>query len=290
MSKETIMLGVSILALMVAGFAAYSVYYIDDIKPQSVAVEVKDYTNDFESIQSAIYQVNQNLETFESETVKELEQIKTELADKVIPVEQKTQQISLPFKITTNKQLFLQNDVVIISIENVSPQTSIKIELLSSSNELIVTKNVFSDSAGRIQTILQLPALIPAGNYSVQTTYNGSVDTTLITVIEQDASNSESSELLTSQTVQSKLTLILDKEQYSLGDIIFVSGVGPADSSVDLEITDPNDRIKTSHSSSGEDGTYTIIYMIPLDAETGSWEINLTVGNEESETIVEIIA
>ena len=290
MSKETIILGVSILALMVAGFAAYSVYYIDYIKSQSAAVEVKDYTKDFESIKSAISQVNQNLETFESETVKELEQIKSELESKIIQVEQKTQQISLPFEITTNKQLFLQNDAVIISIENVSPQTSIKIELLSSSNELIVTKNVFSDSTGRIQTILQLPELIPAGIYSIQTTYNGSVDTTLITVIEQDASNSESSELVTSQTIQSKLTLILDKEQYSLGDIIFVSGVGPADSSVDLEITDPNDRFKTSHSSSNEDGTYTIIYMIPSDAETGSWKINLTVGNEELETIVEIIA
>ena len=179
---------------------------------------------------------------------------------------------------------------MIISIENVSPQTSIKIELLSSSNELITTKHVVYDSTGRIQTILQLPALIPTGEYIVKTTYNGSVDTTLITVIQQDASNSESSELVTSKTIQSEMTLVLDKEKYSPGDIIFVSGIGPADSSVDLKIEDPNTRIKTSHSSSGEDGTYTIIYMIPLDAEIGSWEINLTVCNEESETIVEIIA
>lgn len=279
MSKETVILAVSIVTLMVAGFAAYSVYGIDDLKSQSEITEIKDYSKDFESIQIAIDQINQKLETFESETIKELEQIK---------VEQNIQQTILPFEITTNKQSFVQNDYVIISVQNVLPQSSINIELLSSSNELITTKNVFSDSTGRLQTIFQLPTFIGDGKYSIQATYNGNVVTTSITILEQDTTNSDTSQTDSSQSIQSGLTLILDKEEYSLGEIIRITGIGPADSSVDLKLVDPNDKISTSHSNTGEDGAYTIIYILPSDAETGNWKMTLTVGNEETETIVKI--
>ena len=82
--------------------------------------------------------------------------------------------------------------------------------------------------------------------------------------------------------------MTLDKEQYSPGDIIRISGTGPANSPVDLKMIDPDTKVKTAHSNSSEDGTYSIIYIIPSDAETGNWKSILTVGNEKSETTVKV--
>ncbi|MCZ6583508.1 MAG: hypothetical protein O6746_01185, partial [Thaumarchaeota archaeon] len=79
MAKEAAILGVSILTLFVAGFAAYSIY--DSNGVSSAAAVVKDYTGEFESLQTALSEVNQKLEDLESDTIKELQKIKVELEE-----------------------------------------------------------------------------------------------------------------------------------------------------------------------------------------------------------------
>ena len=77
MAKEIAILAVSVITLFVAGFAAFGVYDLDKIPSQSAAAQIKDYTTEFESIQSALESVNQKLETLESDTIEELKIIQS---------------------------------------------------------------------------------------------------------------------------------------------------------------------------------------------------------------------
>src|SRR3989338_5962362 len=93
MAKELAILAVSMITLLVAGYAAYSVMELSDTpSPRQVSAE-KDYTGELKSIQASLNDVNKKLEALESD-IAELQTIKDaldELDQQTQPIVQKPQ-------------------------------------------------------------------------------------------------------------------------------------------------------------------------------------------------------
>src|SRR3989338_6288916 len=107
MAKELAILAVSMITLLVAGYAAYSVMELSDTpSPRQVSAE-KDYTGELKSIQASLNDVNKKLEALESD-IAELQTIKDALdgIEQTQPVVQKPIQTQSTLDIATNKNSY----------------------------------------------------------------------------------------------------------------------------------------------------------------------------------------
>jgi len=273
MAKETMILVVSVLTLFVAAFAAYTITDLEvNSSPQTASAEFLDYTDEFQAIQSTLQEVTKKLETLESDTVKELGIIRTEL-EQIKSITFETQQDVIEkaiFGITLDKSSFLKGDTITITAQNILPQKSMTIQLLSSFNELITSKTVFSDSTGKLVYIFQLPEFVSPGEYKIQATSETGTDIMFITISDGTAPQEP-----TTSTVAS-ITAILDKEEYKSGEIVKVTGYGIASKPIIAELTDPDTEKSTANASTASDGSYTLIFILDSDAKQGNWKIKVT--------------
>ena len=273
MAKETMILVVSVLTLFVAAFAAYTITDLEvNSSPQTASAEFLDYTDEFQAIQSTLQEVTEKLETLESDTAKELGIIRTEL-EQIKSITFETQQDVIEkaiFGITLDKSSFLKGDTITITAQNILPQKSMTIQLLSSFNELITSKTIFSDSTGKLVYIFQLPEFVSPGEYKIQATSETGTDIMFITISDGTAPQGP-----TTSTVAS-ITAILDKKEYKSGEIVKVTGYGIASKPIIAELTDPDTEKSTANASTASDGSYTLIFILDSDAKQGNWKIKVT--------------
>ncbi len=277
MAKEIAILAVSVITLFVAGFAAFGVYDLDKVPSQSAAAQIKDYTAEFESIQSALESVNQKLETLESETIEELKIIKSELAEVKLTVTRPPPiDTSSPFGISLDKTVYSKGDSIVIFAHNILPQKAMTIQLLSSFNELITTVTARSDSTGKLNYVFQIPSFVPAGDYKIKAvTADGSNDMMFFTISDQTGTPTNPTSIITGLTVK------VDKSVYAPGDMITVTGFGEASSAISAELVSPTQKIATAHSTISSDSTYTLIFILDNDAKPGNWKLKIVQDDEE---------
>src|SRR3989344_2318742 len=285
MAKELAILAVSMITLLVAGYAAYSVMELSDTpSPRQVSAE-KDYTGELKSIQSSLNDVNKKLEALESD-IAELQTIKDALdeIEQTQPVVQKPQ----TFDITTDKNTYKVGESIIITANGISPQQTVKLDLFSSVNELIITKIVFSDSAGKLVYDMELPSFLKTGIYKLKATYNNVIDeiTVGVTGISQ-TTDTQTQPDDTEETPDSivstyPLSFSLDKTSYTPGDVIWVTGKGEPNKSVVLKMTSPDYEEQTANTTSLSDGTFTPVFILPSDAKAGDWTIVATQNDTEA--------
>ena len=287
MAKELAILAVSMITLLVAGYAAYSVMELSDTpSPRQVSAE-KDYTGELKLIQSSLNDVNKKLETLESDMA-ELQTIKDALDEtKQTPVVQKPAQTQSTLDITTNKNSYKAGESIIITANGISPQQTVKLDLFSSVNELIITKIVFSDSAGKLVYDMELPSFLKTGVYKLKATYNNVVDeiTVGVTGISQ-TTDTQTQPDDTEETPDSivstyPLSFSLDKASYTPGDVVWVTGKGEPNKSVVLTMTSPDYEEQTANTTALSDGTFTPVFILPSDAEPGDWTIVATQNDKE---------
>jgi len=284
MAKELAILAVSMITLLVAGYAAYSVMELSDTpSPRQVSAE-KDYTGELKSIQLSLNDVNKKLEALESD-IAELQTIKDALDEtKQTPVVQKPTQTQSTLDITTNKNSYKAGESIIITANGISPQQTVKLDLFSSVNELIITKIVFSDSTGKLVYDMQLPSFLKTGSYKLKATYGNIVDE--ITVGITGSSTTETQPDDTEETPDSivstyPLSFSLDKTSYTPGDVIWVTGKGEPNKSVVLKMTSPDYEEQTANTTALSDGTFTPVFILPSDAEAGEWTIIAAQNDKE---------
>ena len=284
MAKELAILAVSMITLLVAGYAAYSVMELSDTpSPRQVSAE-KDYTGELKSIQSSLNDVNKKLEALESD-IAELQTIKDALDEtKQTPVVQKPTQTQSTLDITTNKNSYKAGESIIITVNGISPQQTVKLDLFSSVNELIITKIVFSDSAGNLVYDMELPSFLKTGSYKLKATYNNIVDE--ITVGITGSSTTETQPDDTEETSDSivsthPLSFSLDKTSYTPGDVVWVTGKGEPNKSVVLKMTSPDYEEQTANTTALSDGTFTPVFILPSDAKAGDWTIVAAQNDKE---------
>ena len=279
MSKEYLILAVSVVTLALAGYAAFTVYGIENFQTPYAAADIRDYTSDFESIENALSEVTAKLEKLEDATIEELESTKTEL-EKLKQSAEDLQILSTPHLILElDKGTYALDDSMLISLQDLKPQQMITLQLLDSSNKVLVTKNPFSDSAGKVSHLMQIPNNTPVGDYKIKATTSDGLSDTIFFKISNDVTPKPE------EPIAVKLTLELNKSSYNPGDIIELTGVGKPGQSISAKLTNPNDRVLSSHSTVSSEGTYIMILIIDSQAPTGIWNLQVSHGNDlESRT------
>jgi len=283
MAKELAILAVSMITLLVAGYAAYSVMELSDTpSPRQVSAE-KDYTGELESIQTSLNDVNKKLEALESE-IAELQTIKDALdeVEQTQQVEQKPP--TQTFDITTDKSTYKVGESIVITAKGVLAQQTVKLDLYSSINELIITKIVSSDSTGNLVYDMALPSFLKAGSYKLKATYNNIVDEITVNVTGSSSTETQPDETEEPDSIASAypLSFSLDKTSYTPGDIVWVTGKGEPNKSVVLKMTSPDSEEQMANTTTLSDGTFTPVFILPSDAEPGEWTIIATQGDKEA--------
>lgn len=280
MSKEVAILTVSIVTLIVAAFAAYAIYDLETPNPKPAAAEVKDYTKDLESIHAAIQAVNERIQSLEDENVEELHKIKTDLEQLRESTTQTQPESQLLFGISTDKNSYEKGDTIKITGQGILAQKQITIEVLSSFNEVITTKTIYSDPTGNLVYNLQLPTFIQEGSYKIKATYDGKIDTTFITISDSATTESETQPSVKEKS-SSGLTISLDKETYKPGEIIWVTGIGEPNTSVLLKMVGPDSKEQMANSSTADDGSFSPVFILADDAKSGDWTITAIQDDNE---------
>lgn len=285
MAKELAILAVSMITLLVAGYAAYSVMELSDTpSPRQVSAE-KDYTGELKSIQSSLNDVNKKLEALESD-IAELQTIKDALDE----IDHKTQTVTQQpaqstFDILTDKASYKVGESIVITAKGVLAQQTVKLDLYSSVNELIITKIVFSDSTGKLVYDMVLPSFLKTGSYKLKATYNNIVDEITVNVTGSSTSTEtqpdDAEETPDSIVSTYPLSFSLDKASYTPGDVIWVTGKGEPNKSVVLKMTSPDYEEQTANTTALSDGTFTPVFILPSDAEPGEWTIVATQNDKE---------
>ena len=280
MAKEYLILAVSVVTLALAGYAAFTVYGIENFQTPYAAADIRDYTSDFESIENALTEVTAKLEQLEDATLEELETTKAEL--------EKLKQSAEDLQILTNTpHLILEldqgtydpSDSILITLQDLKPQQMVVLQLLDSSNKVLTSKNPFSDSTGKVSYLMQIPKDTPIGDYKIKATTNDGLSDTIFFKISDNVTPKSN------EPISVKLTLELNKSSYNPGDVIQLTGVGNPGQSISAKLTNPNDRILSSHSTVSSEGTYTMILIIDSQAPTGIWNLQVSQGNDiESRT------
>ncbi len=282
MAKELAILAVSMITLLVAGYAAYSVMELSDTpSPRQVSAE-KDYTGELESIQASLDDVNKKLEALESD-IAELQTIKDALDE----IEQAKQVVEKPpvqiFDITTDKTTYKVGESIVITAKGLLAQQTVKLDLYSSINELIITKIVFSDSTGKLVYDMELPSFLKTGSYKLKATSNNIVDETTISITgsstETQPDETEEPESIVSTH---SLSFSLDKSSYTPGDVIWVTGKGEPNKPVVLKMASPDYEEQTANTTTLSDGTFTPVFILPSDAQPGEWTIIATQNDKEA--------
>ena len=264
------MFTVSILALLVAGYAVISGNNI-----QTPTVEINNNSNELKAMQATIDQLTTKIETLEADTVNELETIKIEFEQAVETANSEIAQ----FGISLDQSAYSIGDSIIVTADNIGAQIPVQIELLSYSGEVIANSIPYSDAAGKLVHSIKLPSFIQEGTYEIQATSHDRTVVKSITVSDSDLQTLEES-----STIPAGLTVNLNKETYKPGEIIKVSGTGQPSQSVSLKVTDPYGDLTSAHSSSSSDGSITMVYILPSDADDGNWKIAIKL-NDKEETL-----
>ncbi|MBM3910680.1 MAG: hypothetical protein FJ356_03420 [Thaumarchaeota archaeon] len=297
MAKELAILAVSMITLLVAGYAAYSVMELSDTpSPRQVSAE-KDYTGELKSIQASLNDVHKKLEALESDMA-ELQTIKDaldEIDHQTQPVVQKPTQSTPTLDITTDKTSYTVGESIIITANGVLPQGAVKLDLYSSLDELIATQIVYSDSAGKLVYEMKLPSFIKTGNYKLKALYNNIVDEIIVSVSGSTQSTTETSSDDTTSTqsdpivtTTSGLSFSLDKGSYKPDEIVWVSGKGAPNSAVVLKMTSPDGKIQMANTSTLSDGSFKPVFVLPSDAKAGDWVIVATQGDKEAKVTLKV--
>jgi len=266
-------LSIGVITLIVAGIAAFGTY--DSSNPShSAAAITKDYTSEFESIKTSLDEVTKQLADLESDTIAELNKIRLELAE-VKSINQPEIDTSSPFSIAINKVEYSKGEPILIFTHNILPQKSITIQLLSSFNELITTTTVRSDNYGKLDYLFQIPSFVPSGDYKIKAiTTDGSTSTIFFSITD---------ETIPVQTTipTSGLSIILEKPSYNPGDTILVTGFAEANKPLTAELISPDSKTATAYSNSSSDNTYTLIFILDEEAESGNWVLKVIQGDQD---------
>ena len=270
MGKETVILAVSLVALLVAGYAVYT----NNSGELASPAEINNYSKDFESIQTTLEQLDAKLQKLEADTTAKLLTIKVQVEE--LKENTSLQPVSI-FGITLNQKVYSVDDTILVTAQGLAVQKPVKIDLISYSGELISSRIPYSDSTGTLIHLIQLPSFLSEGTYKVEASYNGQTTFQSLSISDSIVQTSDSQPTVVTQA----FSVNLDKESYKPGEIIRVSGFGEATESVSLKVKDPDGNITSAHSSSAFDGAYTMIYILSSDAENGDWNMTIKIANAE---------
>jgi len=272
---------IGVLGILIAIAAVYGISNMNSqIQAKPGQTTVPDYSAQLDSIKSQVASLNSQIGSMNSQigTISDklatLDTLKSNVADiqaklsdietKTIQVQQ-TQSSTIPLALLLDKSAYNPGDTIKISAIGVNSLKIVQVQLLDSGGFVIIHKETWSDSAGKLSYDLQLSSSLIPGNYKVQVISDQQTQSQPITIGGQ--STSQNTGTFTANT---------DKSVYTTGNLIQVTGTGPAGSTVTGVMTSPTGKTYSTVVTIQSDGTFLMIFSTPQPYETGQWSIAVT--------------
>ena len=271
---------IGVLGILIAIAAVYGVSNMNSqIQAKPGQTTVPDYSAQLDSIKSQVASLNSQIGSMNSQigTISDklatLDTLKSNVADiqtKLNNIESKTIQVqqipsTIPLALLLDKSVYNPGDTIKISAIGVNPLKIVQVQLLDSGGFVIIHKETWSDSAGKLSYDLQLSSSLIPGNYKVQVISDQQTQSQPITIGGQ--STSQNTGTFTANT---------DKSVYNRGDLVKITGTGPVGTSVTGVMTSPTGKTYSTVVTIQSDGTFLMIFSTPQPYETGQWSIAMT--------------
>lgn len=276
---------IGVAAILIAIFAVSEVSTINtQVKTTPEQTKIPDYSAQLGSLQSNLDSINSKVDSINSQigsisknlaVLNSLNNNITDIEKKLVDLQNKntqTSQTTTPASLTLflDKSSYLQSDTIKIVAVGADVQKTSQIQLLDNTGFVVLHKDVWSDSAGRISYDLQLSSALPLGNYKVQIISDQKTDVQAITIISSGTTTT------TSSTGSQPFTAQTDKAVYNTGDLIQVSGTGQPGTTLTGVMSSPTGKTYSTTTQIQSDGTYVIFLSTSQPYETGTWHITLT--------------
>ena len=269
------------LGILIAIAAVYGVSSMSSqIQAKPGQTTAPDYSAQLDSIKSQVASLNSQIGSMNSQigTISDklgtLDTLKGNVADiqaKLSDIESKTTQVqqtqstTVPLALLLDKSVYNSGDTIKISAIGVNPLKTVQVQLLDSGGFVIIHKETWSDSTGKLSYDLQLSSSLIPGNYKVQVISDQQTQSQPITIGGQ--STSQNTGTFTANT---------DKSVYNRGDLVQITGTGPVGTSVTGVMTSPTGKTYSTVVTIQSDGTFLMIFSTPQPYETGQWSIAVT--------------
>jgi len=184
MGKKTDIFAVSFILFFVAGFAALTINDIGILENEQTSAEIKEYAEMLEPLKLTLDEVNEKLDTLESDTVVELEKLRGEInavktaeaqeqnlvvSNTSTPVIEPTEIIQTDnsnFIVNLDKEEYLPGDMIKVS-GAAYPNTSLSAKLISENNKHQFFANTNTATDGSYTLIFILSSDAESGNWNV---------------------------------------------------------------------------------------------------------------------------
>ena len=268
---------IGVLAALVASAGIYGVSNMNGLvqaKPSQTTVP--DYSAKLDSIKSQIVSINSQIDSVNSKLAA-LDTLKSDVVDiegKLTDIQNKATQISqtpastIPLALLVDKSAYNPGDTIKITAIGINPLKTVQVQLLDNGGFIIIHKDIWSDSTGKLSYDLQLSSSLVPGNYKVQLVSDQQTQSQPITIVSSGTSQTTTgSGIFTTQT---------DKSVYQTGNMIQISGTGQAGTTVTGVMTSPSAKTYSASVTIQPDGTYVMFFATQQPYETGQWNISVT--------------
>lgn len=283
-NKASIVIGV--MGLVIAATAVYGIVTVNSqISAKPEQVKVPDYSAQLDSLKAQISLINNdlsNLDSLKSQVgsisgnLTALDSVKNSLTDvraKLIDLQTKSNQdqrasSSLALTFLLDKSTYFPGDTIQITGIGADPQKVVQVELLDGSGSILVYKEIWADSTGKIMYNFPLSSSVLPGNYQVRLVSDKQTQSQSITI-------AGSSTVYTASTGLYSFTAQTDKSIYQTGDLIEISGVGNPNTAVTGVLTSPSGKTYSSATTIQPDGSYAMFFSTSQPYEIGSWYVTM---------------
>jgi len=278
MLREYISVTLGVLTLLIASGAVYGILTLNtEIQAKPEQSKIPDYSGELNSLKSEIDSVNSQVSSIKNDltTLDTLKNSMTDIRTKLIDLENSNNQvqqvaaISVQLTIILEKSTYFPSDTIKITAIGANPQNVVQIQLLDNDGFILIHKETWSDSTGKVTYSLQLSSALLPGNYQIKMISDQKTASQQITIVASSTGGSSS-------TGPYVFTVQTDKLTYHTGDLIEVSGTGSPNTSVTGVLTSHSGRTYNSVTTIQSDGSYVMFYATSKNDETGTWHVTVT--------------
>ena len=298
MQREFAVVIIGVLTLLAASASAYGIMTLNtQIQAKPDQTTMPDYSTQLDLLKSQVDSIKSQLQVLSylqsnvtdiHAKLTDIDNLKgniTNIQQQLVNLEAKnpTQQIAsftpnLAFVL--DKSSYLPGNTIQITAIGATPQSIIEIELLDSSQFVILHQQAYADSSGKATYDLQLSTALLPGNYVLKLTSGQQTSSQPVQVLSSGTQGT------TTTTSTGVLTVQTDKSVYLTGQEIQVSGKAQPNTSVSSTMKSPSGTTYNSVTTADASGSYYLFYSPLPPYEVGQWSIS--VSNISSTTTVNI--
>jgi hypothetical protein len=289
MAREYAIVIIGVLTLLAASASAYGIVTLNtQIQSKPDQTTMPDYSTQLDLLRSQVDSIKSQLQVLSylqsnvtdiHAKLIDIDNLKgniTNIQQQITNLEDKNQAQQIAsftpnLAFVLDKSSYLPGNTIQITAIGATPQNLIEIELLDSSQFVIMHQQTYADASGKATYDMQLSTALLPGNYVLRLTSGQQTSSQPVQVLSPGTS-----QITPTPTSNGILTVQTDKLVYLTGQEIQVTGKAQPNTTVSSVMTSPTGVTYNSVTTADASGSYVLFYSPLPPYETGKWSISIS--------------